>query len=286
MSEIKTEDCKKFLIDFFNEPNTTGLIKSTSEKEWKRTKKYKNEKGVLCRDFMHQQLGSFTIGENTGSALIFLGVADTNIFVASNSSQSEYQQRIWSDAEKKGARTIMKKYQELNDKNDTDSIYTTPEWQQWSYALPSQFAFHFPEETYGNVPSAVTNGLLSPVQYNGKYGEDGFNFIMIEKVFDEPDLYSSDMLKHSTLTSWMDKTDEYHFEFEDGAPAGILVKDLIKALLKAGFEYNPKGEADPCLFASEMKKVKIEKVSINDNSSKIDENLLPPISTLSKGLKM
>lgn len=46
MSKITTEDCKEKLIEFFDESESS---------DWKRTKKYKNEKGNWVRDFINKE---------------------------------------------------------------------------------------------------------------------------------------------------------------------------------------------------------------------------------------
>ena len=54
MSNYTTEDCKKFLTEQY--PNTL-------EKKWKRTKKYKDEGGIVCRDFSYDNKHNVTLQE-------------------------------------------------------------------------------------------------------------------------------------------------------------------------------------------------------------------------------
>lgn len=56
MPNYTTEDCKKFLIEQYPD---------TQEKKWKRTKKYKDESGVVCRDFSYGEEYTVTLQETT-----------------------------------------------------------------------------------------------------------------------------------------------------------------------------------------------------------------------------
>lgn len=57
MSKITTDDCKKFLITYFQSRNI-----DTTFNQWKRTRKYKL-KNIWYRDFEHPSVGYITLKE-------------------------------------------------------------------------------------------------------------------------------------------------------------------------------------------------------------------------------
>lgn len=62
MSKITTEICKEYLIAEFKAKQIV-----TQEKDWKRTKKYKNEDGNWIREFNNDNLGSVSLIEKNTS---------------------------------------------------------------------------------------------------------------------------------------------------------------------------------------------------------------------------
>lgn len=61
MKNLTTEDCKKFIINYYKKNNI-----NTSINEWKRTKKYKVD-GIVHRDFKHTTVGEITLKEDNGN---------------------------------------------------------------------------------------------------------------------------------------------------------------------------------------------------------------------------
>lgn len=257
MSKITTEDCKDFLINHFKKQ---GL--ETIAKEWKRASKYK-EGELIQRDFSHPTVGIVVVTEDKNG----LYINGSNSVKIAN---SEYVQKDFTPQEKKEAKKLLAKYisrdDDSDDEDSVEKLMKTDKWIEFQHALPSQFYFCFPNDTYHNHIDNVSNGLDTPMIIEGEYSSESFNVIFTDKNGSDIDLYASESLKSGVLPDWTDFCDEYHLEFNDDAPK-ITIREWFKMLLQMGFEYRD----DDCLFAKELKKIKAEKSFIAN--SKRDESL-------------
>ena len=247
MSKITTDDCKNFLISHFKKQGT-----ETTAKEWKRTSKYKQDNLVL-RDFSHPVIGIIVVTEDNNS----LSINTSNSIKISN---SEYIQKDFTSEEKKQAKKLLEKY--ISCDEDNENLMKSEKWIEFQHALPSQFYFCFPDDTYNNHIDNVSDGLDTPMIVEGEYSPESFNVIFTDKNGSDIDLYASESLKNGVLPEWTDFCDEYHLEFNDEAPK-MTVREWFKMLLQMGFEYRD----DDCLFSEDLNSIKTIK-SLNANKEK------------------
>ena len=154
MSKITTEDCKDFLINHFKKQ---GL--ETIAKEWKRASKYK-EGELIQRDFSHPTVGIVVVTEDKNG----LYINGSNSVKIAN---SEYVQKDFTPQEKKEAKKLLAKYisrdDDSDDEDSVEKLMKTDKWIEFQHALPSQFYFCFPNDTYHNHIDNVSNGLDTPM---------------------------------------------------------------------------------------------------------------------------
>lgn len=238
MSKITTEDCKKFLIDHFK---IQGI--ETSAKDWKRISKYKQD-DLFYRDFSHTSLGIVVVAEY--DSVLSVGIKSNAI--------NEYIQKDFTVKEKMAAKKLLAKYIQRDDDDDHDdnleALMISDKWVEFQHALPSQFYFCFPDDTYSNHKDNITKGIDSPMKVEEEYSSGSFNVIFTDKSGSDIDLYGSNCLMHGVLPEWTSFCDEYHLDFINDAP-DLTVKEWFKMLLQMGFEYKD----DNCLFAEELKKI-------------------------------
>lgn len=267
MSKITTDDCKNFLVEYFDNNGHKTLAK-----EWKRASKYKDG-DVVKRNFEHPVLGLIVVDEKSGS----LSIGDKSIQVNTSSVSSKgtvtkYIQRDFTEQEKEAAAALIKAYIKREDSDDDedqiDKLIKTQKWIDYQYALPSQFFFCFPKQVYHNDGKNIENGIESPMIMDGRYSKESLNVIFMDKNDSDPDLYASYALTHGVLPSWTDFCDEYHLEFDNDAPE-MTVREWFKVLLEMGFEYKSKNECfgEDCAFEEELSQLEIEK-SLNVGGKK------------------
>ena len=249
MSKITTEDCKDFLISHFQTKGVTTLAK-----DWKRTSKYKKD-DLFHRDFSHPVLGVVIVVENS-NGLSIVG----NTLVENTQDKNEYIQKDFTTQEKKAAKELLAKYISHDDDDNIDELIISDKWVNFQHALPSQFYFCFPDNTYENNKDNIKNGINSPM----KLRIDSFNVIFTDKNGSDYDLYANNALENGVLPEWTGFCDEYHLVFLDNAP-DFTVREWFKMLIKMGFEY----KNDGCIFAKELTKIKpIKSFTANQEKDK------------------
>jgi hypothetical protein len=245
MSKITTEDCKDFLISHFKSQGT-----QTVAKDWKRTSKYKQD-DLVHRDFSHPELGIVIVVEDSNG----LSIAG-NAPVKTTQSKNEYIQKDFTAQEKKAAKELLAQYikrdYDSDDQEDNvEELMISDKWVEFQHALPSQFYFCFPDDTYSNHKDNVTKGIDSLMKVEEEYSSGTFNVMFLDKSGSDIDLYANDSLKNGVLPEWTSFVDEYHLELTDDAPE-MTVREWFKMLLQMGFEYKD----DDCLFSKELNKIK------------------------------
>lgn len=225
--KITTEMCKKFIQE------NLGINESISIK---RTKKYKDEEGLVARDFLLGNGEQCTIVESDSGEL---KLKDSN-------NSSNFSGRIFTDDEKKEAKKFIKSWAKKIENGNVeieDCINAANQLPDKSI-LTSQFVFNFPEDMYSNDSSAITNGLNTPFAIPGN---DSFCIMLIEKNGTDPDLYMNDVVK-DLLPAYLTDLDEYCYGMENNSYSGT-VQDVIEELQAIGFEYKktPK-DSEECLF--------------------------------------
>lgn len=267
MSKITTDDCKIFIVKTLKEQ---GI--ETVEKEWKRVSKYK-EGNLIKRDFTHPSVGVIVVSEDTSG----LSIVESSK-VKTKTSNNNYIQKDFTLEEEIEAAELVEKYIDCtqNDEGGVEKLMESDKWVKFQHALPSQFYFCFPNDTYENDVDNVTNGLDTPMVINDS-SSNSFCIMFTDKNDSDIDLYASNILNYGLLPEWTDFCDEYHLAFKHEAPE-ITVREWFKMLLEMGFEYRD----DDCLFAKELKKIKIVK-SFEVNKEK--DECLKKDSTLKPGFK-
>lgn len=85
MSKITTNDCKNKLVDLFPD---------TESKDWKRTKKYKNEDGLYCRDFENHISGETATLLESNNQLVLVSKEQYS-FVMYKYDQSHFEWLVY-----------------------------------------------------------------------------------------------------------------------------------------------------------------------------------------------
>lgn len=271
MSKITTEQCKEFLIEHFSNQNI-----NTQEKEWKRLSKYKDKTDSnIVREFSHPNLGVVLLKE-INNDLQIIDSANKNINDSTSkpvktvkSSKNTFTQKTFTAEEKKQAKKLLEQYLERDRESNSseEDFYLSEQYQKYQHALPSQFTFYFPADTYENHEDNITDGLNTKMKVND---HNSLNVIFIDKNGSDIDSYASFILTQSILPAWSSFCDEYHLDLMDTAP-DMTVKEFIQYLLSLGFEYGTDGEEE-CLFYQEMKKFKIIEES-PQKTDKVEKNL-------------
>lgn len=261
MSKITTEDCKDFLISHFKNIGHDTLVK-----DWKRGSKYKRD-NIVMRDFNHPLLGIVVVAEDNGVLSIDGTVTPSNQPVVKvKSKKDEYVQRDFTEKEKKEAADLILQYINRDEDGDSDEednvekLLKSKKWINYQHALPSQFYFCFPTDTYNNEKDSVVNGIDTPMVFDGQYSKESFCILFTDKSESDIDLYASNILKNGILPEWSDFCDEYHLDFSSDAPQ-MTVRECFKMLLEMGFEYKSENDSfgDDCLFGDELNKLKVVK---------------------------
>lgn len=235
MPTISTEDCKALLVQHF-----AGKGRQTIGSHWRQLRKYKNEKGLVSRDFEHPVLGRFVLVESDG----VLSIAGASGPGVDNSTAVSWLQKTFSPEDVIGARALVEKLLASGWDDDRGAIKESPEFEQYAHALPAAFSFHFPADTYGNGENVVVN-------LDTRLGE---LCIMLEDLCDG----SSDEYSHSLVVEQLplcverSPMDEYHYGFVD-EHKGLTVGEFIETMLAAGFSYT----AAHCTFGRVAKPVEL-----------------------------
>ena len=260
---ITTENCKEFLVNHF--PGTVA-------KEWKRLSKYKTA-DVWHREFLHPAMGTVVLEErnnklfiNTGNAIKSATAINAAKSVKSSKKSIEVVQKTFSATETQGARELVAEYLALDDK---DELFTSDQWTKYAHALPSQFTFCFPEDTYGNTLDNVSNGINTTMEFPSDGYCDAFNVMFEDMAGSDLDLYAHDCLREAVLPAWTSFVDEYHLQ-PSGGPKGMTVLDFFTLLVNLGFTYQSDNYY-PCLFSKELDKIKIKGANSVEGTSQLKE---------------
>lgn len=171
---------------------------------------------------------------------------------------------IFTNEEKQTAEELVLKIINLKESthdsdDEIEELYKSQEFKD-TVAIPSQFYFYFPDNTYENRQDNVPNGIDSPFVF--KKGKEYFNnsySICFESIHtDEIDLYLADMLDHvSAFPKWLYRDDEYHWSFSETNGNGdfarnMTVKEITEYLISLGFIYQNSGVEEDCLFGDDL----------------------------------
>lgn len=245
MSKITTEDCKDYLVKFYKDK---GAI--TQEKDWKRTKKYKNDDGLWVRDFNHAGIGNISLLESRNGLLSLLESNDNNSSTLVNSHKiKSFDLTVFSPAEIKKAWDVYKKYYDDDDENEypggdefiekhDQSIRSIPGILNWCI-----------------VPDAYENYELDGKNISWNFNMKGYNIFMFDnKNYHE---YGGDEhLLQKYLPKYLRSMDEYHYEITKD----ITVEELVRDLSILGYTHVNSHVADDCVLKKLMKNVNFNKI--------------------------
>lgn len=253
MSKITTEICKDFLVSHYK---NIGI--DTKESNWKRVSKYKINDDWI-RQFSNEKLGVVSLIEKNDKLEFFENESFIEI-------EKKSYFKTFSKEEIKTVKSLIKKLikvRENDNEEEEEELFNDKNWNLCKSAIPSQFTFYFPEETYMNIEENKTNGLNSPmlvkIEYPNEFIFKSLNVIFEDKNTDDIDLYTNDVLiSQKILPEWLDPDDEYsisicYYLLSDDKKKlfeSMTVKDFINYLFEMGFEYKV-GELG-CMFEEEI----------------------------------
>lgn len=149
------------------------------------------------------------------------------------------------------AKSFVREYSELSAKgnsDEADKLAFSNKDKSFIKALPSQFYFNFPEDTYENQEENLKNGVDQKVKFYPDEFINGFCICFTDKSFSDSDLMVSSLL-NCVLPEWLIWSDECNLELSEDSP-DFTVKELYQYLVDMGFEYKATFEdgAMDCLF--------------------------------------
>lgn len=273
MSKITSDDCKVFLMDFFASKEI-----ETVKKDWKRVSKYK-ENDQWYRLFTNSNVGEIILVEKDNQLAIHEMKLNLGIQIEEDSSDStkEYGQLIcyqkqFTNEEKAGAKQLLKDYLAVDytDNDIEQSFKSSPQWGKYYAAIPSQFSFHFPDDTYHNTIDNIDEGIDSQMKVYNAY-EDSFVVLFTHRNGEYLEGYENDLLRQGILPKWTDFVDEDHLGFRHEAP-DLTVKEWITYLINLGFEYLP----SDCIFKDSLEATLDNSINNDDlieNDDETEEDL-------------
>lgn len=252
MANITSEDCKDFLVEFFNNKNI-----ETHAKDWKRTSKYK-ENGVWHRNFLHDKAGEVIIIENQGSLSI------KPILV-----EEDNQHRKFTMGQLEAAKNLVQEYTD----NGFAYCHTTEQyilkktfmasedWKENYHAIAGLFTFSFPDDTYDNDVININNGIDTFMKIDEN---KSFTILFLDQEGNVCENYEQEILKEGFLPSYTEFLDQYHIAFNP-CPDKLTVGQTISYLESLGLVYR----SEECLF----KNYAVENIlpNANNNGDKIND---------------
>lgn len=235
MNKITTEDCKDFIKDQYRFEKPVKI---------KRERKYKDGNGNVIREFSIEGYASCFIIENKNGDL---SIIEANTIVD--------KPMVSEKSKEFNAKKFIKKHMKIIESgNSYDAMDDFMEETKKLSAedkvkIANEFYFYFPFEAYHNDPTAITNGLDTPM-LNKKH--ESLCIIFYDSLDSEPDYYISDILQE-ILPDYFDKIDEYHFVIgSNDFTKKLSINDMIELLQHYGFTYKNTTEyldSDGCILA-------------------------------------
>lgn len=252
MSKITTEDCKQFILE-----NCTKENMITHIDDWKRIKKYKNEEGLVERQFQHPQHGILTLVEKNGALEVV------------NSEEKDNKHILpfkkFSAQELKEAKQLVEDYYE----NDTVPVASQPGY----LAIPNMYSFCFLEDSNIDLPEVIedinkgkdVHGLVTGLNvfFVNHYSSD-YNCIHCENILKDflPEfLEETEEANFSIYSEYSMVYGEDRKDVENTMPQ-IKLLEFIQDMTQRGFHY----DKSQCAFGNLMKNYK--EVAFDSNSKK------------------
>lgn len=234
---ISTKDCKDFLIEHFKQQ---GII--TTEKEWKRTKKYKNEEGLWLRDFEHPTQGSIVLVEDENESISISHPVEVK-----NNPKKDVVKIIeraqFSKEELKAAHHLFHQYHEEG--VEAEDLKNDPLYEVGIGAVPGILYWSMPEDTYDNCDWKSKDMTWDT-------NIQGATLFIFDKNFDYE--MATDIIHDTYIPASISGQDENNFEVVNS----MTVEELVKEMSRYGFIYQGKGNFtdEKCLIRGLMKNVK------------------------------
>lgn len=121
---------------------------------------------MVYRNFNHPQIGEVLIAENDAKLSIKGSPVKAKI------ATYEFIQKVFSNDDTQGAKELLANYLKPRMNRDYDSdedsnekLMETSQWAKYYHAVPSQFTFCFPNDTYSNETEKVKKSLDTILQF-------------------------------------------------------------------------------------------------------------------------
>lgn len=217
MSKITTEDCKQFLLLKF--PNLAN-------KDWKRTRKYKDENSNWCRDFEHKS-GEFVTLIEINNELVLSDAAipikkiEKTINIKDPNKVIYYRQ--FSPELVKACKKIVKK---ATDYDEDEEFEIQPEMKGYE-AIPNCFRFFFVGDCY-NLDTKITKEVYFEMKFAVFFSP------ITTECYDQ----HLDYIIGDFLPSYYNEECECQFtpHFENNEDA-LTIRQILEQLSEIGFIY-------------------------------------------------
>ena len=206
MSKITTENCKEYLV---TELNKKGI--QTKDKDWKRTKKYKNEDGNWIREFHNESCGTFVLLEKSDE--LFLVNEDKKIINTNAKKNKVFDLTTFPKQDVDSGWEVYKKYYS----RDEDEYEVVNQSKDFIRFIPASLLWFVPEDTYENCDF--------PKKINWDFNMKGFFIAMVDKE-DYHEYGGEELLLNEYLPKYLGKVDEYNYEVDKDVTFEELVSDL------------------------------------------------------------
>jgi len=213
MSNLSTDDCKDYLMHVY--PNS-------SRTKWKRVSKYKDDNGLVCRDFSNPSVGDVTLVEVNGSLQLKevqtlsqepLVIHDNTIVVKS------FSKKDMTDAKR-----LVSRY--VNNYGE-DEI---SEENKGFNAIPSQVIYRF------SIIDGDYERILQDINATGDYNSKLDHFCL--EIYPKEGDYNEHM--DGLISDFLPENDgeamECTYEFSYEEP--ITIKEMVQMMASAGFIYS------------------------------------------------
>jgi len=238
MSKLSTDDCKDFLMTTYPDSSRT---------KWKRVSKYKDDNGLVCRDFNNPTVGDVTLVEVNGVlelkqsvvvAIEPLVVKDNTVIVKS------FSKKDMTDAKR-----LVSKYvnsdgeEEISDDN------------KGFIAIPSQVVYRF--SILDGDHKVILDSVNAARDYNHKMDRFCLEIYPAHGEYNE----HMDYLIGSFLPDNDGEAMECTYEFSYDEP--ISIKEMVQKMASAGFIYLQ----DSCFLAETVSQLSFVNEAIKVESS-------------------
>lgn len=238
MSNLSTDDCKDYLMQVY--PNSART-------KWKRVSKYKDESGLVCRDFNNPSVGDVTLVEVNGSLQLKenqapsqepLVVQDNTIVVKS------FSKKDMTDAKR-----LVSRY--VNNYGEDEIA----EESKGFNAIPSQIVYRF------SILDGDYERILQDINATGDYNSKLDRFCL--EIYPKDTEYNEHM--DGLISAFLPENDgeamECTYEFSYEEP--ITIKAMVQKMASSGFVYSD----NHCFLATIINKLNFVNETLKSNQA-------------------